>query len=107
MRDLIRETVFGRLVHLLSRGKLFPPEEQRDPSRLQRYIVTKSASTSGTSIRANIDALESGDADPPKGDIPNRDPEKGGDFQLVDWIPNDPEVRNHFIPPPAICLSDM
>lgn len=80
MQDLIRETVFGRLVHLASGGKLFPPAEQRDPSRLQRYIVTKSASESEASITAATDDNE------------KVNPEKGKDFELIDWIENDPEV---------------
>jgi hypothetical protein len=86
MHDLIRETVFGRIVHLASRGKLFPPEEQRDPSRLRRYIITTSASTSGTSVKAATDSLEGEKVDS----------EKGSDFQIVDWIENDPEVLVHF-----------
>ena len=82
MQDLVRETIFGRLVHLVSGGKLFAPAEQRDPSRLQRYILTKSGSSSGTSVNAL--------------DGENIDREKGSDYELIDWIENDPEVQESF-----------
>lgn len=81
MHQLFRETVFGRLVHLASGGKFFPSEEQSDPSRLQRYMKSNSASSSGTSIKST---------DVPEGEKVN--PEKGLDFELIDWIENDPEV---------------
>jgi len=82
MHDLIRETIFGRIVHLASRGKLFPSKEQRDPSILQRYTIKKSASTSETTVGVATDA--------PKGEYV--DLEKGSRFQVADWIGNDPEV---------------
>lgn len=86
MQDLLRETIFGRIVHLVSGGKLFPPAEQRDPSRLQRYIVTKSGSTSESSVSAssNVPLVE------------KRNPEKGNDYELVDWLENDSEVQCHW-----------
>jgi hypothetical protein len=105
MNNLLRETVFGRLVHLVSGGKFFQPEEQRDPSRLQRYIITKSASTSDESIRATANAANDPKGDNEKGSDADTlnggdkvDPEKGNDFQLIDWIENDPEVRSDFNP---------
>jgi hypothetical protein len=82
MYDLIRETFFGRIVHLASRGKLFPAAEQRDPSKVQRYTTIKSVFTSRTSECATPDA--------PEGE--KVDPESGRNFQLVEWDENDPEV---------------
>lgn len=70
MRDLLREAVFGRLVHLVSRGHIFPPEERRDP-----YSIPSSASTS------EVDEQPSGE-----------DAEKGKDNLLIDFVDNDPEV---------------
>ncbi|KAI9789149.1 MAG: hypothetical protein M1833_002766 [Piccolia ochrophora] len=81
MAGLVHDSVFGRLVHLASRGKIFPPAEQRDPSMLQRYAKPVSTSTSETSVGAARDVPE------PKA----TDPEKGSDYQLVDWTENDPE----------------
>ena len=95
MRDLIRETVFGRIVHLVSGGKLFASEEQRDPSRLQRYIVTKSGSSSGTSVLPATDVLEGEKVDQ----------EKGTDYELIDWIENDPEVWKYFRSPTRNLVS--
>jgi len=91
MQDLIRETVFGRLAHLASGGKFFPPAEQRDPSRVERYMVNnndnKSASGSETSITA-------ADQDVPSNENEKKviNPEQGTDFELIDWIENDPEA---------------
>lgn len=81
MYDTIRETVFGRIVNVTSGGKFFPPEEQRDPSLLQRYTVIKSPSASDPSIQTGTEARV-------------HDTEKGSDYQLVDWNDNDPEVCN-------------
>jgi hypothetical protein len=98
MNGLFRETVFGRIVHLASGGKLFQTEEQRDPSRLQRYMLAKSASTSDESIKTAIevpalrtrDAEKDGSSDTLCGD--NVDAEKGSDYELIDWLENDSEV---------------
>lgn len=100
MNDLISETVFGKLAYFASRGKLFQPPEQRDPSRLQRYIITKPVSLSGESVK---DTASTGNNDPTKSDNEKGsdtdtlrgslkvDAEKGSDVQLVDWLENDPE----------------
>jgi hypothetical protein len=82
MYELFRESFFGRIGHFVSGGKLFLQEEQRDPSRLQRYIVTKSASDSDTSVERHTDELNR----------ENATLEKGKDFELIDWLENDPEV---------------
>ena len=82
MCDLIRETFFGRVLHLASRGKLFLMAEQQDPSKVQKYTTIESAFTSRTSEYAAPDALEGEKVDP----------ESGRNFQLVEWDENDPEV---------------
>ena len=82
MYDLIRETFFGRIVHLVSRGKLFLTAEQRDPSKVQRYTIIKSIFTSRASEYVTPDALEG----------EKIDPESGRNSQLVEWDENDPEV---------------
>ena len=82
MYDLIGETFFGRIIHLASQGKMFPTAEQRDPSKVQRYRITGSASTSRTLEYATPDALEGEKVDP----------EIGRNSQLVEWDENDPEV---------------
>ena len=86
MYELLRETIFGRIIHLVSQGKLFSYEEQRDPSRLQRYIATESAPASETPTETSPHSLDHQEADP----------EKGSDVQLVDWVENDSEVSNPF-----------
>ena len=81
MHDFFRETTFGRIVHLASRGKLFPATKL-DPSKIQRYTMISSASISIT--------VENAAADTPKGAKIDR--ENGSNFQLVEWDENDPEV---------------
>ena len=89
MRDLLRETIFGRLVHLASGGKLFQTVEQLDPSKLDRYRTTDSRSTSRNSIEGPADAVGGTKADP----------EKGKDFKLVDWTENDQENPRNWSTP--------
>lgn len=38
MTELIRDTVFGKCLRLVSRGKILPFEEERDPGLVERYI---------------------------------------------------------------------
>jgi MFS transporter, DHA1 family, multidrug resistance protein len=127
MNDLFRETVFGRIVHLASGGKFFQQEEQRDPSRLQRHIITKPVSISVETLQdaaeppafLDSDSEKGSDEDTLPGDEVNPentsdvdtlpgdrlDAEKGSDFQLIDWIDDDPEVMRALQHFPTI-LSD-
>ena len=84
MLDLIRDSVFGRLVQLASRGRVFSPLETRDPSRLEKYATSNSSSSSSIAIAANASGGN------------KADPEKGNDFQLVNWDENDPEVSHSY-----------
>lgn len=83
MNNLLGETVFGRILHLASGGRLFQPAEQRDPLMLQKYMPSKSAS-SETSIEEDGHGPEARKVERMKGDT-----EKGQDFQLIDWTEND------------------
>lgn len=38
MKELVRDTVVGKLLRLVSRGKILPFEEERDPSFVDQYI---------------------------------------------------------------------
>jgi len=104
MHDLLRESFFGRLLHLASGGKLFQTPEQIDPSLLDRYMPagfhSPSEKTLAPSTQQNTGSPPSPTSekheganrwyDPPFGKL---DAEKGKDHQLVDWLENDPEVR--------------
>lgn len=73
MKDLFRETVFGRLVHLASGRRFFRRDEELDPSTILRYSPDNSESSSisnGKEIQADI--------------------ERGKDKRLVEWAENDP-----------------
>jgi hypothetical protein len=52
----------------------------------RKYMINKSASISGTPGNESTDALEGEKVDM----------EKASDFQLVDWVENDPEVLYGF-----------
>ena len=73
MKDLFRETMFGRLVHLASGGRFFRRDEELDPSTILQYSLDHSESSS----RSNVDDIET-------------DAEKGRDKRLVEWSENDP-----------------
>ncbi|KAI9752519.1 MAG: hypothetical protein M4579_005595 [Chaenotheca gracillima] len=94
MYDLFRESILGQITHAVSKGKLCTTAEQRDPSLLQKYAKQGSASASGISIPATTDAVESDTSDAPQGT--KADPEKGRDFQLVEWMEGDPEYPRNW-----------
>jgi hypothetical protein len=84
MRDLFRESTFGRLVQFLSRGKLFLAEEQLDPSSVEKYIQTKPPSSSRSSFFEDDAPSDNAASDAEKFEPEKADPEMGKDFQLVD-----------------------
>jgi MFS transporter, DHA1 family, multidrug resistance protein len=97
MRDTIRDSTFGHLVHLVSRGRLLGWEEDRDSNVLTRYVSTASASAGPQPNSSDAPApLPSQDASqvtlPPDPDLekPVDEAEKGRDVELIDWLPDDP-----------------
>ena len=82
MKDLFRETVFGRLVRLASGGKLFSYQEESDPSTLKQYqpIDSETSIPAALDIRGRPILREDG-----------QDQEKGADHLLVEFSPNDPQ----------------
>ncbi|KAI9844387.1 MAG: hypothetical protein M1837_005588 [Sclerophora amabilis] len=89
MRELLRETVFGRLVNLTSGGKLFQTEEQLDPSILEKYMTSDASSGSEVFVDGAADV----------NDGTKIDPEKGKDYKLVDWTQNDQENPRNWSTP--------
>jgi hypothetical protein len=81
MHDFVRETVFGRIVHYASGGRLFSMAEQRAISKAQKYA----AGSTSTSITF-------GDTTTDTPETQMVDLENDNKFQLVDWEENDPEV---------------
>ena len=107
MRDLFRESFVGRVLHIVSGGKLCRTAEQLDPSLLNPYMpganeasrYSPSEKTVAPSTRQNTGvppsptsekSAEAGDWNNSHGRV---DAEKGRDFQLITWLENDPEVR--------------
>ena len=98
MKDLFRETVFGRLVRIALGGKLFAYDEELDPSTLQKYqLIDSESSSTSLSLDGEQKPEKDGKAsDPGESPIADQerpiriDQEKGADHLLVDWAPNDP-----------------
>ena len=78
MSDLMRDTIFGRLLQVASGGRLLPWEEEKNPSRLLHYNDTRPAVSYDISAGTSKDAKD--------------DQETGEDYQIIDWDQNDPEV---------------
>jgi DHA1 family multidrug resistance protein-like MFS transporter len=79
--NFFQDTTLGRVVHDVSRGRLFSWEEERDASVVEKYVENNSSE--------NSDRVSLG--------------ENGKDMQLVGWSENDPRVRKS-IPPSLIYL---
>ena len=111
MADLMRYTVFGQLLRLVSRGRLLPWPEQTNPSLVEKYLVNEpdtvtrtphpgarrqSADTGRLGSRSEseststLSATSKIDEDGITGMRGLE--EKGQDRCLVDWYENDPEV---------------
>ena len=88
MKDLFRETVFGRLVHLASGRRFFRRDEELDPSTILRYTLDHSKPSS----RSNI------------GD-PQSYVEKGNDKRLVEWAENDPHNARNWSTPKKVFVT--
>ena len=88
MRDLIRESAFGRILNLLSNSKALPHREQNNPAIVQQYMTISVTPSELSSREASDTAL---------GDL--ADQEKGRDSQLVDWDENDPENPRNWSTP--------
>ena len=103
MKDLFRETAFGRLVRLISGGKLFGYEEELNPLFLKKYQPNDSGTlSSSTSLPA-----DSKHTQPDEGQetpIP-LDQEKGSDHLLVGWAPDDPQNPRNWSTPKKRCVT--
>ncbi len=93
MKDLFRETLFGRLVRLASGGKLLAYNEERDPTNLKQYqpLNTK---ISDSALSAASDQEK-----------PLADQEKGADHLLVTWSPNDPHNPRNWSTPKKLFVT--
>ena len=110
--DIFRESTFGRIVRLVSGGKLFAYSEEADPSYLKKYQLTDPDSLSlpdslhsddiklirrdgGQEGPTTTDNQENGQEDPTT--IDNQ--ENGTDHLLVDWAPNDQQNPRNWSTP--------
>lgn len=88
MKDLFRETVFGRLVHLASGSWFSRRDEELDPSTMLQYSVDHSESSS----RSHVNQIHS-------------DIEKGKDTRLVEWAENDPHNPRNWSTPKKVFVT--
>lgn len=107
MAELIRDTAFGHLVRFVTRGKVLPYAEDRDPSLWKEYLSEEKtrrmahhghpgqlshdepSPSSGASSRTRAGS-DSQNINSPTGQP--IDQEKGRDMNVVDWFDeNDPE----------------
>lgn len=100
MQDSFRDTVFGRLLHLTTRGRVFGHDDQPNILALgkKHHSFSVQSSTSiltlalddkqpGNNGNKAIASTETPDAAQQRPTL--TDPEKGGDMMLVDWSPYD------------------
>ena len=105
--DLFRETTFGRLLRLVSGGKLFAYDEELDPSNLKPYQNIDSK-TSSSSTSLNLDGTQKHNQNGPISDSANppiADQEKGPDYLLVDWTTNDPQNPQNWSTPKKLFVT--
>jgi len=111
--DLIRDSAFGHLVRLVSKGKLFPYDEEKDPALWRKYLnETKSGHAAyhgkteapegdvdeltqarGLRAREGNDSEASSRTEVAEGfneaSGVRVDPEKGKDVNIIDWTGDD------------------
>lgn len=113
MSDLIRDTVSGHFLRIVSRGKLLPYAEDRDPSLWKEYVSFEKSNRMAHHGHTGVETPEEqqerqerltpshetsrtrvGDgAEPTNLSGTKIDQEKGRDVHVVDWYGNqDPEV---------------
>ncbi|KAI9814407.1 MAG: hypothetical protein M1827_003263 [Pycnora praestabilis] len=121
MTELIRDTLFGHFLRLVSGGKLLQFQEERDPSLWRQYVhkeksgrmahhghageEEKSEGQEETNGDANVGRKSSEASSSTRvGDDPRYneasgvkiDAEKGRDLNVIDWFgPDDPEVNTN------------
>ena len=122
MKDLFRDTIFGRLARVASGGKLLPYDDQVHLNTLQKSqpVPTNSESSSTVFNNSNEkrqslnqengkvldetaipspDAAAAVDSNEKSVGDNDQDPEKGADYLLVTWAPNDPENPRNWSKP--------
>jgi DHA1 family multidrug resistance protein-like MFS transporter len=108
--DIVRDSTFGHLVRLASRGKYFQYAEERDPSLLKQFInedkslnirhhgdtnAPENESEAHRSERSSRTQLSEDETTQSQYNGSHRravDPEKGTDKNVIDWVdPADPD----------------
>ena len=117
MSELMRDTIFGHFLRIVSHDKLFPYAEDKDPQLWKRYVnhakTDRMADHGNTGENVADEKIDSerppsssqetsrtrtgSDQYPTNGVTGHRiDQEKGRDVSIVDWYgDDDPEVGSH------------
>ncbi|KAL6716876.1 GTPase-activating protein [Lecanora helva] len=93
MKDLFRETVFGRIIRAISGGRIFGYDEELTALNLEKYQPIQAGSSSTSLTNAEKQNLQDGVKveNPGQENTVSIDQEKGKDHLLVTWSPNDPQ----------------
>lgn len=120
MADLVRDSVFGHFVRMVSKNKAFQYAEEKDPSIWEKFVSAEKSgnmahhgsvepeeesdkdketgtsnndSNSATSSSTQVGGGEATTVNKPSGK--KVDAEKGRDLHMVDWYgPDDPDVSS-------------
>ena len=108
MRDLIRDSTLGHVLHSISGGKILGWEEDRDRSTLSRLVSTGSNAGNPNALERVTSQVSNSDRSTEK--ALDSDTEKGNDYEMIDWLPNDAanprnwSTRKKFFVTFEICL---
>ena len=104
MKDLFRESAFGRLVRVVSRGKMFAYDEELNPLLLNKYQLNHSTGLSSTSTSLAVDGRQPQHKESEEKLVPS-DREKGPDHLLVDWALDDPQNPQNWSTPKKLFVT--
>ncbi|KAI9700475.1 MAG: hypothetical protein M1820_006774 [Bogoriella megaspora] len=92
MYELIRDTTLGHILHAVSGGRLFGWEEDYNDNTLQRYVSTGTNVDTPNPLQPRASAPQEGPSDSNTSleKETEAEAEKGKDYELIDWLPNDP-----------------
>jgi DHA1 family multidrug resistance protein-like MFS transporter len=109
MTDLFRDTIAGKIARIVSKGKLLPHHEEKDPSIWKKYVNHEKSARVAHHGHPGEEKQEEENQTPAspgsddssrtrQGDVERNalghkiDPEKGRDVNIVHFEENDPEV---------------
>jgi DHA1 family multidrug resistance protein-like MFS transporter len=90
MKDLALDSTFGRLVHMISRGKYLAYDEELDPDIILKYVAVSPTPGPASSVNS-------------RGNKVNLEKDPG--IQLIDWVENDPHNPRNWSTPKKLFVT--